>query len=213
MRGGDCGWEWGAPALKGPLSWLRCVLSWSARRSVPGLHRALGSCIVGCGCGRACFWLSRATRTSSTRPLVLELALALLNPILAANGTRDAAPQRWIMGYVDESVLALVLKYHRRVVAGDDLCFSMSDEKFLFGCMGQPNLHVAANGGRPSPWSLPLEEVSSGFKAGEGVFGFCFSLSVFGGASQWSLSVRGGDCGWGVATLWLRALGLWGHCA
>ena len=59
-----------------------------------------------------------------------------------ANGTRDAAPQRWIMGYVDESVLALVLKCRRRVVAGDDLCFSMSDEKFLFGCMGQPNLHV-----------------------------------------------------------------------
>ena len=71
------------------------------------------------------------------------------------------------MGYVDESVLALVLKCYRRVVAGDDLCFSMSDEKFLFGCMGQPNLHVAANGSRPSPWSLPFEEVSSGLTGGE----------------------------------------------
>ena len=86
---------------------------------------------------------------------------------IGANGTRDAAPQRWIMGYVDESVLALVLKCHRRVVAGDGLCFSMSDEKFLFGCMGQPNLHVAANGSRPSPWSLPFEEVSSGLTGGE----------------------------------------------
>ena len=25
MRGGDCGWGWGAPALKGALSWLDVV--------------------------------------------------------------------------------------------------------------------------------------------------------------------------------------------
>ena len=30
-----------------------------------------------------------------------------------------------------------------------------------------PNLHVAAHWSRPSPWSLPFEEVSSGLTGGE----------------------------------------------
>ena len=32
---------------------------------------------------------------------------------------------------------------------------------------GPPNLHVAARWSRPSPWSLPFEEVSSGLTGGE----------------------------------------------
>ena len=86
----------------------------------------------------------RRIRALSRAPSDSSAVLVVVAACIGANGTRDAAPQRWIMGYVDESVLALVLKCYRRVVAGDDLCFSMSDEKFLFGCMGQPNLHVSS---------------------------------------------------------------------
>ena len=65
---------------------------------------------------------------------------------------------------------------------------------------------VDAVGSGPSPWSLPLEEVSSGFKTGEGVFVVFFLLtSVSGGPGGGPLAVRGGDCGWGtLAGCWLK---------
>ena len=77
-------------------------------------------------------------------------------------------------------------------VAGDDLCFSMSDEKFLFGSMGQPNLHVAANGSRPSPWSLPFEEVSSGLTGGEVLLWSSALKRSVGAASVLLWSASGG---------------------
>ena len=98
---------------------------------------------------------------------------------LAQNASIEQAPcvPEVIRELRDASVLALVLKCRRRVVAGDARWFSMSDEKFLFGCMGQPNLRVAANGSRPSPWSLPFEEASFKRLDGRGSFEGCLMRS------------------------------------
>ena len=57
---------------------------------------------------------------------------------------------------------------------GESLREATCDVSILFFLMrrfclgnGPPNLHVAAQWSRPSPWSLPFEEVSSGLTGGE----------------------------------------------
>ena len=50
--------------------------------------------------------------------------------------------------------------------AGVFLSFVFLMRDFCLGD-GPPNLHVAAQWSRPSPWSLPFEEVSSGLTGGE----------------------------------------------
>ena len=73
----------------------------------------------------------------------------------------------------------------------------------MFGFLGRPNLRAAALESGPSPWSLPFEEVSSGFKTGEGVFVEVFLLtSVSGGPGGGPLAVRGVTV---VGGLWLAA--------
>ena len=67
---------------------------------------------------------------------------------------------------------------------------------FLSGFMGT-QFACGCYRSRLSPWSLPLEEVSSGFKTGVGILVFVVSAS--GGPGSGPLAVRGGDCGTGAA--------------
>ena len=67
---------------------------------------------------------------------------------------------------------------------GESLREATCDVSILFFLMrrfclgnGPPNLHVAALWSRPSPWSLPFEEVSSGLTGGEVLLRF-FSLDL-----------------------------------